>query len=190
MHGVEEVLPGVHPARGVSLAAFMFRGPVVSDFDYRDTEQHKRLLTGAFANRVPELLDRVRVCGDLYFDAVSQVHLDHWSHGRIALLGDAASCVSLFGDGSSIAMAGAATLADELAASPDNHQRAFHRYETHHRAVVTPKQRSVAQASALLVPATRAGIVTRNLVTRLWPIAVAAQRVGRDRARSSRSVAA
>ena len=40
---------------------------------------------------MPELIERVRDAEDLYFDAVSQVRLDTWSRGRIALLGDAAS---------------------------------------------------------------------------------------------------
>jgi 2-polyprenyl-6-methoxyphenol hydroxylase-like FAD-dependent oxidoreductase len=62
--------------------------------------------------RVPELLDRVRAADDLYFDSVSRVQVPTWSRGRIGLIGDAASCVSLFGDGSSLAMVGAFTLAD------------------------------------------------------------------------------
>ena len=41
--------------------------------------------------------------------------MSSWSRGRVTLLGDAASCVSLFGDGSSSAMEGAATLAASLA---------------------------------------------------------------------------
>src|SRR5262249_15107022 len=44
--------------------------------------------------------------------------MDRWSSGRAALAGDAASSVSLFGDGSTLAVAGAHTLADELAAAP------------------------------------------------------------------------
>ena len=32
---------------------------------------------------------------DLYFDRVSQIQMEGWSKGRIALIGDAAFCVSL-----------------------------------------------------------------------------------------------
>ena len=53
---------------------------------------------------MPQLLDQLRKTDDLYFDSVSQVRLPAWARGRIALLGDAASCVSLFGDGSSLAV--------------------------------------------------------------------------------------
>src|SRR6266542_3006549 len=126
----------IHPSRGQALAFFAFRSPAVPDFDYRDTTQHKRLLAAAFQGggwRVPELLKRVQATDDLYFDSVSQVRIRPWWHGRVALVGDAASCVSLFGDGSSLAMAGAFTLAEELGASPGDHQLAFRRYEASHR---------------------------------------------------------
>lgn len=103
----------IHPGSGQPLAAFMFRGPSIAEFDYRDIEHHKCLLIEAYAGeswRAPELLDEVRATDDLYFDSVSQVRLEQWSAGRVALLGDAASCVSLFGDGSTLAMAGAGHL--------------------------------------------------------------------------------
>src|SRR4030095_1165770 len=111
----------IHPSRGDALAFFAFRSPAVPGFDYRDTAQHKRLLAAAFTDaswRVPELLKRVDAADDLYFDSVSQVRVRPWWHGRVALVGDAASCVSLFGDGSSLAMAGAVTLAPAAAANP------------------------------------------------------------------------
>ncbi|MFF4413164.1 FAD-dependent monooxygenase [Streptosporangium sp. NPDC001559] len=163
-------------------AFFLYRSPAEPGFDHRDVEQHKRLLTRAYADvswRVPELLERVRVADDLYFDSVSRVSLPRWWNGRIVLLGDAASCVSLFGDGSTMAMAGAFTLAEKLAASPDDPQAAFRRYEAAHRRLVEPRQRSIGQASALMVPATRGGILARNLATRLWPAVAAAARLRR-----------
>jgi 2-polyprenyl-6-methoxyphenol hydroxylase-like FAD-dependent oxidoreductase len=166
----------IHPSRGDALAFFAFRSPAVPDFDYRDTAQHKRLLAAAFQDggwRVPELLERVQAASDLYFDSVSQVGVRPWWHGRIVLVGDAASCVSLFGDGSSLAMAGAFTLAQELAASPNDHRLAFRRYEASHRTLVDPRQRNVARGASLLIPATRPGILARNLATRLWPLAAA-----------------
>jgi 2-polyprenyl-6-methoxyphenol hydroxylase-like FAD-dependent oxidoreductase len=154
----------------------------VPDFDYRDTSQHKRLLAAAFAGacwQVPELLQRVHAADDLYFDSVSQVRVSPWWRGRVALVGDAASCVSLFGDGSSLAMAGACTLAEELAASPADHQLAFRRYEARHRSLVDPRQRNVAREASLLIPATHGGILARNLATRLWPVGAAAERLRR-----------
>ena len=99
---------------------------------------------------------------------MSRVRTDRWSNGRIALVGDAATCVSLFGDGSSLAIAGAATLATELGRS--DHRAAFDRYEAVHRTLVGPKQRNLAIAAGLLVPATRAGIVARDTAMRLMSV--------------------
>jgi 2-polyprenyl-6-methoxyphenol hydroxylase-like FAD-dependent oxidoreductase len=183
-HGREVVMyntPGkaaaIHPSRGDVLAFLAFRSPAVPDFDYRDIAQHKQLLTAAFeggAWRVPELLQVVRAADDLYFDSVSQVRVRPWSRGRVALVGDAASCVSLFGDGSSLAMVGAFTLAEELAASPSDHRLAYRRYEARHRTLVDPRQRSIAREASVLIPATGVGILARNLATRLWPVGAAA----------------
>jgi 2-polyprenyl-6-methoxyphenol hydroxylase-like FAD-dependent oxidoreductase len=93
----------------------------------------------------------------------------------------AASCVSLFGDGSSLAMAGALTLAEALAASPADHGLAFRRHEAERRRLVDPKLRGISQVSTLLIPATRTGIAARNLPTRLWPLGAAAGWLGRTR---------
>jgi 2-polyprenyl-6-methoxyphenol hydroxylase-like FAD-dependent oxidoreductase len=182
LYNTPGLLVSVHPSRGHAVAAFMFRSPAVPGFDHRDTEQHKRLVTTTFADgswRVPELLERVRAADDIYFDSVSQVRLPSWSDRRIAVLGDAASCLSLFGDGSTLAIAGAHTLAEELAAGRTDPATAFRRYETRHRTLVDPKQRGFASAAALLIPATRRGITVRNMATRLFPIMTAAGSLSR-----------
>lgn len=161
----------IHPAGGSPGAAFMFRAPQIAHFDHRDVDQHKRLITAAYAGagwRVPELLDRVRVADDLYFDSVSRIRVPTWSCGRIALVGDAASCVSLFGDGSSLAMIGAFTLADSLNGDIPAGLRA---YEVRHRPQRAAKENSVAYATRLLIPATSAGIAVRNFAIRLMPLA-------------------
>jgi 2-polyprenyl-6-methoxyphenol hydroxylase-like FAD-dependent oxidoreductase len=150
----------------------MFRAPQLPQFDHRDLDQHKRLLTAAYSGagwRVPELLERVRVADDLYFDSVSRVQVPTWSRGRIGLVGDAASCVSLFGDGSSLAMTGAFTLADALG---DDIPSGLRAYEARHRPQRAAKENSVTPAVRLLIPATTAGIAVRNLAVRLMPLAV------------------
>jgi 2-polyprenyl-6-methoxyphenol hydroxylase-like FAD-dependent oxidoreductase len=162
-------LVSVHPGRGDALAAFIFRGPAVPDLDYRDTARHRQLVTDAYAGagwRVPELLERVRDTDDLYFDAVSRVRLPAWSTGRVTLVGDAASCVSLLGDGSSLAMAGAYALAMALATNRDRQDEALRRYERAHRARVRPKQRNIRFAAGLLVPKSGPGLAVRNLAAR------------------------
>ena len=168
----------IHPAGGHPGAAFMFRAPQLPQFDHRDLDQHKRLLTAAYSGagwRVPELLERVRVADDLYFDSVSRVQVPTWSRGRIGLVGDAASCVSLFGDGSSLAMIGAFTLADSLNGDIPAGLRT---YEERHRPQRAAKENSVAFATRLLIPATSAGIAVRNLAIRLMPLAVKIRETG------------
>jgi 2-polyprenyl-6-methoxyphenol hydroxylase-like FAD-dependent oxidoreductase len=171
IHNTPGRLVSIHPARDTALVAFIFRSGVTG-VDYRDTDQHKRIVTDAYADlgwRVPELLARLRAADDVFFDAVSLVDLPAWSTGRTALLGDAASCVSLLGDGSSLAITGADTLATALADHPTDHAAALRRYEATHRARVTPKQRAFRRSAALLVPKTALGIATRNLAARVWP---------------------
>jgi 2-polyprenyl-6-methoxyphenol hydroxylase-like FAD-dependent oxidoreductase len=113
----------------------------------------------------------VKTADDLYFDSVSRVRLPRWSTGCVALVGDAASCLSLFGDGSTLAVAGGYTLAEELARTPNDPLAALRRYEQRHRQVITSRQRGLfTAATMLLVPRSRAGIAVRNTGIRLLGI--------------------
>lgn len=173
MHNAPGRAVAVHPAAGSEMAGFFFRGPARPEVRDQGLERSKQLVVDAFGGmgwRVPELLDRVRDSADLYFDSVSRVRVDSWSRGRVVLVGDAASCVSLLGEGSSTAIAGAATLAHELGARPDDPATALRRYEHTHRKRVVRRQRGVGLASHMLVPATRAGTVVRDVPFRLWPL--------------------
>jgi 2-polyprenyl-6-methoxyphenol hydroxylase-like FAD-dependent oxidoreductase len=164
-------LVAVHPVRGEAGVAFIFRHPAVPGFDHRDLAQHRRILAGAYAGehgwRVPELLARAQRADDLYFDAVSKVVLPSWSVGRVVLLGDAAASVSLFGDGSSMAIAGARTLAATLADA--DHVAAFRRYEAGHRRRTDARGRGAGLVATMLIPKSRAGILARNAAARLLP---------------------
>jgi 2-polyprenyl-6-methoxyphenol hydroxylase-like FAD-dependent oxidoreductase len=86
------------------------------------------------------------------------------------LVGDAASCLSLFGNGSSNAIIGAQILAKELGATRD-HSAAFIRYEQLHRPLVESRLRNFRRSAVQVVPNTAAGIALRNLVIRLMPFA-------------------
>jgi len=161
-------LAALHPSRDEGGVAFIFRARP-DDIDIRDTAHHKRIVTEAYDGlgwRVPELLARLRNADEVFFDAVSVVDLPSWSRGRIVLLGDAASCVSLLGEGSSLAIAGAYTLAGALAEAAIG---GFRRYETAHRAHVATQRRAMKLVAAMLVPKTRQGLMVRNLAARLWP---------------------
>jgi 2-polyprenyl-6-methoxyphenol hydroxylase-like FAD-dependent oxidoreductase len=154
-------LAALHPSRAIPLAYFIFWHPELSKFDYTDLQQHKAILEREFAGigwRVPEFLDAVRAAEDIYFDSVARVDVAHWARGRIALLGDASSCVSLFGDGSTLAIAGAYQLATTLAESPTDPQGAYRRYQAAHGKLVASKQKNLTNVASRIVPRTKTGI--------------------------------
>jgi 2-polyprenyl-6-methoxyphenol hydroxylase-like FAD-dependent oxidoreductase len=157
-------LVSIHPSRGEAVAAFIFRGTGL------DRHAPHQAIADAYLGqgwRVPELLGRLHATADPYFDEVSRVTMPTWTTGRVTLLGDAASCVSLLGDGSTLAMTAAYTLATALADHPGDPATAMRHYEATHRRLVIPKQRQIGRAAGLLVPATNLGLTTRNLGARL-----------------------
>src|SRR5215469_2137647 len=101
-----------------AIAQLYFTSPGAG-VDYRDTARQKQIVAEAFAGmgwRVPQLLAAMQEAPDFYFDTVSQVHLDRWSAGRIALVGDAACAAGPGGNGTGNAVVAAYVLAGELAA--------------------------------------------------------------------------
>jgi 2-polyprenyl-6-methoxyphenol hydroxylase-like FAD-dependent oxidoreductase len=128
------------------------------------------------------MLAAMPAAGDIYFDSVSQIRMDRWAAGRVALVGDAAACVSLLaGEGTGLAMTEAYVLAAALHAHGADHRRAFTQYEGTMRPPLARKQKSAAQFASSFAPRTRAGIWFRNEVTRLLGIPfVADYFVGRD----------
>jgi FAD binding domain len=89
-----------------------------------------------------KVLDELDATDELHFDSVSQIKMQNWSRGRVALVGDAAFCVSLLaGQGSALAMIAAYMLAGELSASQGRYQQAFASYEARLRSYIDAKQR-------------------------------------------------
>lgn len=105
---------------------------------------------------------------EIYFDRVSQIRMQRWTSGRVALVGDAAACVSLLaGEGTGLGMCEAYVLAAELAAAGGDHRAAFAAYERRLMPFLASKQRSAARFASSFVPATALGIGFRNVITRL-----------------------
>jgi len=113
--------------------------------------------------------------GDLYFDVVSQIRMDRWSRDRVALIGDAAACISLLGgEGTGLAMTEAYVLAGELGRAEGDHRRAFDAYERRLRPFIETKQASAARLIPFFATRTRLGLWVRNLAMRtmnLGPLA-------------------
>ncbi|MCV7195993.1 FAD-binding protein [Mycobacterium angelicum] len=121
-HYGDTSMAGVYSARNNSeaRAALAFMDTELR-MDYRDTEaqfaeMERRMADDGWVR--PELLRYMRSAPDFYFDEMSQIVMDHWSIGRVALVGDAAYCCSpLSGQGTSVALLGAYILAGELKAA-------------------------------------------------------------------------
>ncbi len=102
---------------------------------------------------------------DLYLDRVSQIRMPAWTRGRVALIGDAAFCVSLAaGQGSALAMISAYVLAGELAKADGQYPEAFAAYESLLRGYIAEKQRGAARFASAFAPRTPFGMWFRNLV--------------------------
>ena len=130
----------------------------------------------------PRILDELDHAQDLYFDRVSQIKMKSWSKGRVALVGDAAFCVSFMaGQGSALAMTAAYVLAGELAKAGGLHCEAFRTYEGLLRPYIDTKQKGAERFAGAFAPKTRWGLFLRNQVIKACSIpGLARLAFGRD----------
>ena len=114
------------------------------EYDHWDVKQQKKIVTEAFKDAgwdVPLLMEHLSRAPDFYFDAFSQVDMDHWANERVVLVGDAGYCASpASGQGTSLALVGAHVLAGELLAAAGDHEAAFFNYERAMRDFATQNQ--------------------------------------------------
>lgn len=132
---------------------------------HQDPESQRRLVAEKFDGvgwEVPKLVDAIQQADDLYYDVVSQIHLERWSKGRVVLVGDSAFAPSfLSGQGSSLAIVGAYILAGELATRNDPAE-AFAAYEKLMRAFVEANQNLAGDGANFLLPRSQEEIDARN----------------------------
>jgi 2-polyprenyl-6-methoxyphenol hydroxylase-like FAD-dependent oxidoreductase len=171
----DELLYVTHSVPGRQVGRFALRGDrTMFFFIFRsvdasipeDLAAQKAVLRREFGDagwECPRILDALDASDDLYFDVVSQVHLPRWSQGRVALVGDAAACVSLLaGEGTGLAMTEAYVLAGELARAGSDHRLAFGRYEARLRPLIAAKQASATRVIGFFATRTRFGLWLRN----------------------------
>ncbi|OBK95040.1 hypothetical protein A5646_26305 [Mycobacterium sp. 1245499.0] len=163
---------------------FVFTADHMSGPDPQDVSQAKTILHEVFGDagwECPEILRQLDGASDVYFDRTSQIVMDHWSDGRVALIGDAAAAVSLLaGEGTGLAMVQAYTLAGELNRAGADHQDAFHSYERQLRPIVEARQRSARTFATMFAPKTSLGLWTRNQASKLLNVPRLADRVVRS----------
>ncbi|NUP10574.1 MAG: FAD-dependent oxidoreductase [Polyangiaceae bacterium] len=148
--GAEEMI-GVYSARNnTELRAMMGFGSPPLDVDYRDIDAQMKILEERFARagwEAPKLLELMRKAPDFHLDSMAQIHMDRWSVGRTALVGDAAySSSPMSGQGTSLAIVGAYVLAGELASAGGDYAEGYSRYEAEMRPFVAENQKLPAQA--------------------------------------------
>lgn len=167
----------MRPERGGTAKAMLAFADTGLDVDRRDVASQKRLLREVFAGmgwRSEELLAAADADDEFHLDTVSQVHMEHWASGRIALVGDAGYCGSpLTGMGTSLALVGAYVLAGELGRARGDHAAAFAQYEEIMRPYVVASHTLAPGGVDGFLPRGRFALRMRVLTARLmhhWPM--------------------
>ena len=171
--------PGLQVARfslrdNRTMFLFVFVNERMSGPEPRDLDERKTVLHRIFHDagwECPQILRAMDGVEDIYFDRVSQIRMDRWSSGRVALIGDAAACASLLaGEGTGLAMTEAYVLAGELKLAGDDYLTAFRRYEERLRPFLNDKQKSAEQFASSFAPRTPIRVWLRNQATKLLAI--------------------
>jgi 2-polyprenyl-6-methoxyphenol hydroxylase-like FAD-dependent oxidoreductase len=155
-----------------TLFLIVFRASKQALVDLHDMSAQKAMLHREFDDagwecaQILSALDRTK---ELYFDTVSQIRIDCWSRGRVALVGDAAFAPSLLaGQGSALAMTAAYVLAGELGTAEGQYQHAFDRYERTLREFIDGKQKAAEQFAGSFAPKSRFGLLIRNELSKAF----------------------
>ncbi len=166
---------------------FIFADEHVIGTDTMETQKAAlRVRFAAGGWECPQILQALDSCNDLYFDRVSQIQMgpqpDLWTKGRVTLVGDAASCVSLLaGQGSALAMVAAYILAGELHRANGDHAAAFQRYQALFGPFVRNKQKAALRFAGTFAPRSAFALFLRNQIFKLIAIPwIANIAVGRD----------
>jgi len=163
------------PGKSVMLNAYNNKTDIVLCFfseheipyDYRNEEQQRDIILNQFEGtgwRVPELLEELKRSDTFYFDKLCQMKMPSWTKGRVALVGDAGYCASpAAGRGGSLAIDGAAALADAFQKHDGDFEMAFIEYNKSFRPFIDELQDDVLNFNLdVLVPKTEEAVRKRN----------------------------
>lgn len=163
------------PGKVIMLNAYAGKTDIVFSFfsekeisyDYRTTQQQLATVVAQFGGqgwRTAELLQEVKQANISYFDKFCQIKMPSWTKGRVALVGDAGYCASpAAGIGASLAMLGAAAVAEALAEYDGSFDVAFRAYNHRLRPFIEEVQATaVVMLNEYLIPGTEEAIAKRN----------------------------
>jgi 2-polyprenyl-6-methoxyphenol hydroxylase-like FAD-dependent oxidoreductase len=164
------------PGKGIMLNAYNGKTDIIFwffsenelSYDYRDAEQQRQIIREQFAGqgwRTTELLAEIQQADLSYFDKFCQIRMPSWTKGRVALVGDAGYCASpAAGMGASLALSGAAAVAQALATHDGNVDLAFQAYKHQLRPFIEEVQATaLTMLSTYFVPKTEEAIHARNI---------------------------
>jgi 2-polyprenyl-6-methoxyphenol hydroxylase-like FAD-dependent oxidoreductase len=162
--GRTAMLNGYDDRTDIGLA---FRANGEIDYDYRDREQQRAMIHDHFDGlgwKVPAALKYAATGDDFYFDRINQIRMPSWSKGRVALVGDAGYCVSpVAGMGGSMAIIGAARIAEALERHGPDYAAAFQDYHDNLHGFVDDVQKKAANdGMATIFPADDAELSERD----------------------------
>lgn len=165
------------PVRGDKMLFFMlFRDEYLAGAIPASESERKTALTHVFSDmgwECPAILSALECADGVYFDSISQIRMDAWTKGRVALLGDAAACPSLIaGEGAGFALAEAYVLAGEIHERRADLNLALTRYEERIKPFVSRKQKSAERLVPSFVPKTASGVLVRDFATLLMRLPV------------------
>jgi len=159
------------PGKSIYLNAYHGKTDVIFNFasegeiavDYRDKAHQRQLIEEQFAGqswRTAELLNELGQSEDFYFIEYYQIKMPSWTKGRVALVGDAAYCVTpAAGRGASLAMSGAAILADALLKYQGDHELAYAEYNQVFRPFIDSVQADAQQTlESVFLPQTEEAV--------------------------------
>jgi 2-polyprenyl-6-methoxyphenol hydroxylase-like FAD-dependent oxidoreductase len=149
---------------GTTRASINFRSPE-RGYEKLPVNEQKQLLIDKIKHvawEAPRLAEAIQKSDDFYLERLSQVKAPHWHQGRVAMIGDAAYCVTpIGGKGTDLAIAGAYLVAGELSKN-DNHQKAFEAYENRLRPYVDKVQKLPPGVPRLVYPTSKTGVAILN----------------------------
>lgn len=159
-----------HHRPDIATPVFVWHSKDQLEYDRRDIGQQKAIIAEVFADmawEVPHVLTAMTGTDWMYFDSLSQIKMDRFTHGRVVLLGDAGYGATMGGLGTGLAVVSAHVLAGELARADGDHTLAFPRYEQRIRDYARGCQKLANGAGPFLAPRTRRGTWIRNKSHRL-----------------------
>lgn len=183
--------------RTAMTVAYANCGPTVL-FSYRTVDAQAELnkrpseaLQAAFGPKpfghvLNELLEGYASAGHQWLDIAQQVRMKQWHFGRVALVGDAAWCMTPYtGLGASASIAGAELLVRTLTAHGDDVSSALSDWNTRMHPFVDYQHRRIEQSRALVVAGYRKELIKQYMMIRLMSHQPVAKVIGQAMSRNT-----